>query len=174
MVPVIAQESLTRTIETYLAGSRNAIVLEDGAALFDLTRSKYSLSGEYGKCLLHLWSEERNTVRRVLEAEEKKGTLQLPVQRMGQTRPSKLEICRSADPRTPTARKAARAGYQRQLQRLLARRFPDSHLVHMTTGANLEQSFGPVYARACCGADKAPSPSWESTPRKRNRRWTRR
>jgi hypothetical protein len=144
---VIAEESLTRTIEAYLAGSRHAIVLEDGAALFDLTRSKYSLSGEHGKCLLHLWSDERNTVRRVLEAEERKGMLQLTVPRMGQPRPSKLEICRNLDPRTTTARKAARAAYQHQLQRMLARSFPEFRLIHMTTGANLEQSFGPVYAR---------------------------
>ena len=79
MILVIAEKALTHTIETYRAGSRNALVLEDGATLFDLTRSKYSLSGEYGKCLLHLWSEERNTVRRVLDAQERKGTLQLTV-----------------------------------------------------------------------------------------------
>ena len=77
----------------------------------------------------------------------KKGTLQLAVQRMGQPRPSSIEICRSDDPRTPNSRKAARAAYQRQLQRLLARTFPEFRLAHMTTGANLEQSFGPVYAR---------------------------
>jgi hypothetical protein len=144
---VIAEEALSRTIETYLAGSRNAVVLEDGAALFDLARAKYSLSGEHGKCLLHLWSDERNTVRRVIEAEEKKGSLQLTVQRMGQPRPSKLEICRNQDPRTPTSRKAARAAYQRHLQRMMERTFPEFRLIHMTTGANLEQSFGPVYAR---------------------------
>lgn len=144
---MIAAEALSSTIETYLAGSRNALVFEDGATLFDLTRSRYSLSGEHGKCLLHFWSDERNTVRRVLEAEERKGTLQLTVQRMGQPRPSKLEICRSLDPRTPTTRKAARAAYQRQLQRMLERTLPEFRLIHMTTGANLEQSFGPVYAR---------------------------
>src|SRR5882672_4042724 len=147
MIAMIAAETLTRTLETYLAGSRTAVVLEDGIALFDLTRSKYSLSGEHGKCLLHFWSEERNTVRRVLDAEEKKGTLHLTVQRMGQARPSKLEICRSLDPRTPTSRKAARAAYQRQLQRMMERAFLKFRLIHMTTGANLEQSFGPVYVR---------------------------
>ncbi len=147
MIAMIAAETLTRTLETYLAGSRTAVVLEDGIALFDLTRSKYSLSGEHGKCLLHFWSDERNTVRRVIDAEERKGSLQLTVQRMGQPRPSKLEICRSLDPRTPTSRKAARAAYQRQLQRMMERAFLKFRLVHMTTGANLEQSFGPVYAR---------------------------
>ena len=144
---MVAAEALSHTLETYLAGSRNAVVLEDGATLFDLTRARYSLSGEYGKCLLHLWSDERNTVRRVLEAEEKKGLLQLTVQRMGQARPSKLEICRSLDPRTPTSRRAARAAYQRQLQRMMERAFPEFRLAHLTTGANLEQSFGPVCAR---------------------------
>ena len=144
---MIAAESLTRAIGDYLAGSRNAIILEDGAAIFDLTRSKYSLSGEHGKCLLHLWSDERNTVRRVLEAQERKGALQLTVQRMGQPKPTKLEICRSQDSRTPTARKAARATYQRKLQRMLERKFPEFHVTHITSGADLERSFGPVYAR---------------------------
>jgi hypothetical protein len=68
---VIAADTLSLTLETYLAGSHNAIVLEEGATRFDLSRARYSLSGEYGKCLLHLRSEERNTVCRVLDAEEK-------------------------------------------------------------------------------------------------------
>jgi hypothetical protein len=33
-----------------------AVVIEDGAVMFDLTQSKYSISGEHNKCLLHLWS----------------------------------------------------------------------------------------------------------------------
>lgn len=43
---------------------RGAVVLEDGAVAFDPGRVKYSISGEYHKCLLHLWSAERNTVGR--------------------------------------------------------------------------------------------------------------
>lgn len=146
-VPALLAEALTRTIGDYLAGSRNATVLEDGAAIFDLTRSKYSLSGEHGKCLLHFWSDERNAVRRVIEVEEKRGSLQLTVQRMGQPRPSKLEICRNQDSRTPSTRKAARAAYQGKLQRMLERKFPGFHVTHITSGADLERSFGPVYAR---------------------------
>lgn len=51
------------------------LLSSNGTALFDRTRAKYPVSGEYGKCLLPLWSDERNTVRRVLEAEENKGLL---------------------------------------------------------------------------------------------------
>jgi hypothetical protein len=57
-------------------------VLEDGARIFDLADSKYSVSGEYNKCLLHFWSVERNAVRRVLDAEFRNGNLRLMVQRL--------------------------------------------------------------------------------------------
>ena len=87
-------ESLRVLLQEFLGGSRHAIVLEDGARVFDLAEARYSISGEYNKCLLHLWSAERNTVRRVLEAEVKNGMLRLAVQRLGQARPTKLEICR--------------------------------------------------------------------------------
>jgi hypothetical protein len=73
--------SLGQTLEEFLGGSRRAIVLEDGARIFDLTESKYSVSGEYNKCLLHLWSAERNTVRRILDAEVRNGNLRLMVAR---------------------------------------------------------------------------------------------
>jgi hypothetical protein len=140
-------ESLSRMWQDFLGGSRHAVVLEDGARIFDLADSKCSVSGEYNKCLLHLWSAERNSVRRVLEAEVKNGTLRLAVQRLGQARPSKLEICRERDRRTPTARRAARAAYEQKLRRTLEHHFPDFKITRLTTGVDLEKSFGPVYAR---------------------------
>jgi hypothetical protein len=73
-------------------------------AVFDLAIAKYSSSAEHGKCLLHLWSGERNIVRRVLEGEIEKGGLRLPIQRLRQARPSKLEICRERDRRTGPAK----------------------------------------------------------------------
>ncbi len=52
-------------------------------------------------------------MRRVLDVEVKNEVLRLAVQRLGQTRPTKLEICRERDRRTPTAKRAARVAYQR-------------------------------------------------------------
>ncbi len=109
-------EALSRTVQEFLSEASGAVVLEDGAMAFDLERAKYSISGEHNKCLLHLWSAERNTVRRVLDAEVKNGTLRLAVQRLGQTRPTKLEICRELDRRSPSAKKAARASYDQKLR----------------------------------------------------------
>ena len=66
-------ETLTRTVQDFLSQASGAVVLEDGAVTFDLGQARYSISGDYNKCLLHLWSAERNTVRRVLDAEVKNG-----------------------------------------------------------------------------------------------------
>jgi hypothetical protein len=54
---------LARSLQEFLAASRSAVVLEDGQVLFDLEASQYSISSEKDRCLLHLWSQERNLVR---------------------------------------------------------------------------------------------------------------
>jgi hypothetical protein len=136
-----------RTVEDFLTCACDAVIIEDGAVVFDLAQSRYSISGEHNKCLLHLWSAERNFVRRVLEAEVKNEILRLAVQRLGHAKPTKLEICRERDRRTPTAKRAARVAYQRVLQRVLQRRFPGFTVDRLSTSMDLERSFGPVYAR---------------------------
>src|ERR1700690_3785398 len=140
-------ESLSKTVTDFLEGSRAAVVVEDGAIVFDLADSKYSISGEYNKCLVHLWSSERNIVRRVLDAELKGATLRLQVQRMGQSRPTRLDICRDRDQRSPVARRGARHAYEPRLRRALERNFPGWTVARLTTGMDLERSYGPAYLR---------------------------
>ncbi len=140
-------DSLSQTLSDFLDGARAAVVVEDGAIAFDLAESKYSISGEYNKCLLHLWSSERNFVRRVLDAEVKSTTLRLQVQRMGQTRPTRLDFCRDRDLRSPAARRAERLAYEPRLRRAMERKFPEWTVVRLTTSIDLEHSFGPAYLR---------------------------
>jgi hypothetical protein len=140
-------ESLTRSVRDFLAESPDAAVFENGVALFDLNTSRYSISIERGKCLLHFWSTERNIVRRVVDAESKRDVLRLSVIRLGQARPVKLDICRGCDRRSPSAKKSARSVYQARLQRALARGFADFKLLHFSTTMDLERSFGPIYTR---------------------------
>ena len=140
-------DSLGSALQDFLAESPNAVVVEGGEVIFDFTTAKYALSAEHDKCLLHLWSDERNTVRRVLDIQVKGGAIRLQVQRFGQSRPSIMEVCRNRDRRTPTAKKAARAVYQRLLQRVLERNFPDLTPGRLSTAADLERSFGSVYTR---------------------------
>ena len=138
---------LERELTNFLSEAQNAVVIEDGAVIFDLREARYSISGERGRCLLHLWSSERNIVRRVLDAEQKNGCLNLTVQRFGQFRSQRLEIFRDRDHRTPTARKLARARYQKLLERVLIRNFPDWSVDALSSSMDLERSFSPVYSR---------------------------
>ena len=138
---------LARELEQFLAEARDALVLEDGEPIFELASARYSISADRGKCLLQLWSPERNVVRRVLDIEVKKDALRLSVQKFGQTKPVKIEIARDRDQRTPTAKRAARSGYQRMLKRVLEKQFPELSCGPLSTGMDLNRSFSPVYAR---------------------------
>lgn len=142
-------ELLARSLQQFLSDAPKGVVIEDGQAMFDLATAQYSISTERGRCLLHLWSEECNLVREVVDAESKKGTLALSVRRFAQARPHKLEIRRDRDRRSPTARAAARKTYARLLERVLRRQSPDWALDKpgLATTMDLERSFSPVYAR---------------------------
>jgi hypothetical protein len=143
----MTSQTLATTLEGFLSGSNNAVVIEDGTVTFDLGQAKYSVSGETNRCLLHLWSHERNVVQRVLDVETKGETLRVTVQRIGQTRPTKLDICRERDARTSSAKRAARVIYQRALDRVLRQKFPELTMTQLSTSMDLEKSFGPVYTR---------------------------
>ena len=58
----ITTKYLAKVLEQFLADSPQAVAMEDGELLFEFATARYSVSGE-GKCILHLWSEERNAVR---------------------------------------------------------------------------------------------------------------
>ena len=124
------------------------------AVLFDFCSARYSLSGE-GKCVLHIWSEERNTVRRVLDAEATPDSLRLQVLRFGQSQPNLLEICRERDYAASTAKRIARARYQSLLERLLRREYPGFKLAQVSSSPDLEHSFSPVYTRGLLHAGQS-------------------
>src|SRR5258706_2969914 len=138
-------DSLSQMLSDFLDGAHAAVVVEDGAIACDLAEAKYSVSGEYHKCLLHVWSSERNFVRRVLDAEVKATMLRLQVQRMGQSRPTRLDFCRDRDRRSPAARRAARAAYEPRLRRALGGNFSQLKGVRVTTNMDLKKPFRPAH-----------------------------
>lgn len=139
---------LARTLEKFLLESRHGVAVEAGEIVFDLDSARFSISAERGRCLLHMWSIERNMVREVVDAELKKDTLRLAVRKFAQSRPHVLQICRERDRRTTTARKTARTQYSKTLERVLQREFPEWTLARLSTSMDLERSFSPVYTRA--------------------------
>ncbi len=142
----ISPESLDSMLQQFLADAPDAVVIEDGVVLLTFSTARYSISGE-GKCVLHIWSEERNMVRRVLEAKAGPAVLELQVLRFGQSRPTLLEIAAYRDRRTGAAKRATRAQYQNALERMLRREYPGLKLEHFSASPDLEHSLSPVYPR---------------------------
>jgi hypothetical protein len=143
----VSTDRLAQRIEQYLAEHPAAAVLEDGRALFEMRVARYSIREEHGRCLLQLWSEERNLTRTVVEAQERTQALRLTTRRMGTAKPMVLELVPTSDRRTPTARDTARRSYQRLLERALLSRFPGCKVDGLRSAMDLEHSFGPAYVR---------------------------
>jgi hypothetical protein len=134
-------------IETFLAEHPAAVLLEDGRVLFDMRTARYTVSESHGRCIFQLWSEERNLVRTVLDAQPRTGSLRLSTRKMGAPRPVTLELATTRERRTPTTREAARRQYMRLLQRVLERAFPGQKQEGFRAATDLEHSFGPAYIR---------------------------
>ena len=145
--PDISAIERLRLLEEFFLEHPRAAVLEDGRVLFDMALARYSLTAEHGRCLLHLWSEERNIVRTVVALRPRKASLRIETQRFGQTRPQALEIVPDRDRRSPSTRDASRSKYQLLLERVLMREFPDWTVEALRTTVDLEHSFGPAYTR---------------------------
>ncbi|MGA9070820.1 MAG: hypothetical protein WB424_11225 [Terracidiphilus sp.] len=144
---VASAQKLTQAIEEYLADHPAAALLEDGRVLFDMRAAHYAVSEQHGRCLLQLWSEERNLIRTVVGVQERAQCLRVATRRMGAAKPQTLELVPTSDRRTPTARDAARRNYQRLLERVLTRHFIGSKVDGLRSAMDLEHSFGPAYVR---------------------------
>src|SRR5579875_3690751 len=150
-MPVAAADApaaeLARALEEFFADNPRAVVLEDGHPLFDMASAHFSITTQQNRCLLHLWSDERNLVRTVCGLKVRKDSLRVEVRRFGQGKPQVLELVANRDRRSPTTRESTRTKYLRLLDRVLTRAFADWKLDGLRTAADLENSFGPAYAR---------------------------
>jgi hypothetical protein len=147
MSAITLPEEIADLLAGYLAENPEAVLVEDGKLIFDFTSAHYTASAERERCLLQVWSEEKNIVRRITAAEVKGGILKLTAVRFGQSKPTRLELCPQAERRSPSALKAMRATYERTLQRALLQQFPGWSVERLTSAAEPESSFGSVCTR---------------------------
>ncbi len=140
-------QKLVELLEDYLANHPAAALLEDGRVLFDMRLARYTITESHGRCLLQLWSEERNLIRTVVEIQPRSQALRVMTRRMGVSKPQALELVPNSDRRTPTARDSARRNYQRLLERVLTRTFLGAKTDGFRSAMDLEHSFGPAYTR---------------------------
>jgi len=143
----LSPSQLAEALEEYLADHPEAALLEDGRVLFDMRLARFSVNEQHGRCLLQMWSEERNIVRTVVDVQHRPHCLRILTRRMGAAKPQTLELIATNDRRTPTARDAARKNYLRLLERVLNRTFFGAKVDGLRSAMDLEHSFGPSYVR---------------------------
>ncbi len=143
----LTPEALARALEQFLTDNPRAVVVEEGAVLFDMAQTRYTLESGSGRCVLQLWSEERNLVRTVVGLQERKDSLRIEVRRFGQAKPQILRLVADRDQRTPSARETTRTRFLSLLARVLTRYFADWKQGELYASADLEHSFGPAYVR---------------------------
>jgi hypothetical protein len=129
-----------------LARSGTAEVHEDGVWLAEFAgwHCEFRRQGKQG--LVHVWSGERNLIRRVVGvAQRAPGRIILEVQRMGRSKPGRLEIFAAEAPRT--AARVTREKFRARFRRLLEQQFPDARIDSITTTPDRNRSFSGVYTR---------------------------
>ena len=146
-IPPLTPQALALALEQFLADNPRAILVEEGAVLFDMAKTRYTLEYGNGRCVLQLWSEECNLLRTVVGLEERKDSLRIEVKRFGQVKPQILRLVADRDQRTASTRETIRRRYLKLLQRVLTRYFNEWKQGDMYASADLEHSFGPAYVR---------------------------
>jgi len=148
-------QSLEQALARMLAAGR-VEVRENGAWLAALEGFQYDVRQQDDAALLHLWSQQRNLVRRVSRVTcEEPERLALEVARLGRSRPARLEFL--AAKRKRPAGRVPREQFRVRFQELLAQQFPDETIVSLTAAADLEHSLSGSYVR---GLLRAASCAW--------------
>jgi hypothetical protein len=148
-------QSLQMALARMLAAGR-VEVRENGARLAALEGFNYEVRQQDGSALLHLWSQQRNQVRRVTRiVRDDPERLALEVARLGRARPMRMEFL--AARRKPAAGRVTREQFRVRFHEMLAQQFPDENIVSLTAPSDLEHSLSGTYVR---GLLRTASGTW--------------
>ena len=110
MVDGPTPKQLAQQLQTFFDDQPAAVLLENGRILFDLRLATATVTTEHGHCVLHVWSEERNCIRHVVDITVRKTGLRLHVLRMGQSKLQTLEL-QPQQRRLPSQRDSTRTRF---------------------------------------------------------------
>jgi hypothetical protein len=144
-----ALEDAYDAINRFLASARQPAAVEPGAEPLAIESDRFGLELAGGRLTLHIWSDNRNLVRRITGiSTEDTGRLDLAIERFGK-QTGILQLIDLAKPRYQSVpRRAARLAYREQFRRSLLRQFPGGTVTSLSSDPDLQHSFSPVYPRA--------------------------
>jgi hypothetical protein len=147
--PEESPDETKKAIETFLAGSREPVLLEPGEEQFALTSGQYVIELSAGRIVMQAWNRDANLSRRILGIKESRtGVLVLSTQRFGKL-PGTLQLLDLARPKAQiAAKRGSRLTYREQFHRSLTRQFPSWDISHLSTEPNLQYTLSSVFPRA--------------------------
>ena len=142
-------EALRVALERFLESCRRPALLEPGQEPLELKPDLFQMSERPNGLLLEAWSETRTWARRLVAAEDgPNGRLKLFAERLGGAR-IKLEIFDLERPAAaPLLRRGQREELRERLRYWLARQYAGWRIEELSTGADLQHTLSPSYARA--------------------------
>ncbi|HUS04881.1 MAG TPA: hypothetical protein VMZ52_01190, partial [Bryobacteraceae bacterium] len=147
--PVATLDETKQAIETFLAVSKQPVLLEPGEEPLTLAPGAYHIDFTPGRLTIQAWSREQNLSRRVTGIQEARpGVLVLATERFGKQAGTVqlLDLARSKA--QVAARRGSRLTYREQFHRSLTRHFPAWEISRLSTEPNLQHTLSPAYPRA--------------------------
>lgn len=139
---------LLETVKDFLAGCRTPIAVEPGLQPVRIEPGSYSLDGHRSGCVLHVWVEGGNIVRRITSIRSQMSDrLDVRVRRFGAS-DTTLSLIDRARKGEAFDRQADSIEFRESFRRLLQREFREWKIGRLSCAADLEHSLSPVYSRA--------------------------
>jgi len=142
-------EALRAELERFLFSCRRPAILEPGQLPLELIPGQYRCSVRPNGMLLEAWDDSRTWARRLVELEPaSSGRLTVFAERLGGAR-LKLEIADLDKPASVALlQRNSRESLRERFRFWLARQYPGWQIEELTTGAYLEHTLSPSFARA--------------------------
>ena len=142
-------EALRADLERFLLSCRQPAILEPGQPPLELIPEQYRCSVRPHGLLLEAWDDSRTWARRLVSLEPAHGgRLTVFAERLDGAR-LKLEIADLDRPASVALlQRSSRENLRERFRFWLARQYPGWELEELTTGADLEHTLSPSFARA--------------------------
>ena len=141
-------DSVKRTIESCIDRFSRPVLIEEGEVPISIEPNSYSVEAGPRGCLLHVWSETGNLVRRITAVvAESVGRVELSASRFGGGNAA-LSLIDQATKGPSALRGARRMVFREFFRRMLSRHYKGWTLERLSSGADLERSLSPLFTRA--------------------------